>query len=257
VIGSEGNLFRTFLLKGEKMRLDKYLADMDFGSRKEVKNFIKKGLVSVNGTVIKSDKFQVKENEDAVFFDGEPVVYQKYFYYLLNKPAGVISATIDDYDETVMDLFDDEHYREDLFPVGRLDKDTEGLLVITNDGALAHRLLSPKRHVEKEYYAQIAGVMTQADIEAFEKGLTIDGEACLPAKLMIDTIDEEEETSEIRLILHEGKFHQVKRMVQAVGKEVTYLKRIRMGGLVLDAALDYGEHRVLTEAELTRLEQKN
>ncbi|HPJ01110.1 MAG TPA: pseudouridine synthase, partial [Enterococcus sp.] len=139
------------------MRLDKYLADMDFGSRKEVKNFIKKGLVSVNGTVIKSDKFQVKEKEDAIFFDGEPVVYQKYFYYLLNKPAGVISATIDDYDETVMDLFDDEHYREDLFPVGRLDKDTEGLLVITNDGALAHRLLSPKRHVEKEYYAQIAG----------------------------------------------------------------------------------------------------
>lgn len=240
------------------MRLDKYLADMDFGSRKEVKQFIKKGLVSVNGTVVKSDKFQVNENEDNVVFDGEPVVYQKYFYYLLNKPAGVISATIDDYDETVMDLFDDEDYRDDLFPVGRLDKDTEGLLVITNDGALAHRLLSPKRHVEKEYYAQVAGMMTPADVVAFETGLTIDGgEECLPAKLMIDTVNEVEETSEIRLILHEGKFHQVKRMVQAVGKEVTYLKRIRMGGLSLDETLDYGEHRGLTEAELVLLEQKS
>lgn len=240
------------------MRLDKYLADMDFGSRKEVKQFIKKGLVSVNGTVVKSDKFQVNENEDNVVFDGEPVVYQKYFYYLLNKPAGVISATIDDYDETVMDLFDDEDYRDDLFPVGRLDKDTEGLLVITNDGALAHRLLSPKRHVEKEYYAQVAGMMTPADVIAFETGLTIDGgEECLPAKLMIDTVNEVEETSEIRLILHEGKFHQVKRMVQAVGKEVTYLKRIRMGGLSLDETLDYGEHRGLTEAELVLLEQKS
>ncbi len=240
------------------MRLDKYLADMDFGSRKEVKQFIKKGLVSVNGTVVKSDKFQVNENEDNVVFDGEPVVYQKYFYYLLNKPAGVISATIDDYDETVMDLFDDEDYRDDLFPVGRLDKDTEGLLVITNDGALAHRLLSPKRHVEKEYYAQVAGMMTPADVVAFETGLTIDGgEECLPAKLMIDTVNEVEETSEIRLILHEGKFHQVKRMVQAVGKEVTYLKRIRMGGLSLGETLDYGEHRGLTEAELVLLEQKS
>lgn len=240
------------------MRLDKYLADMDFGSRKEVKQFIKKGLVSVNGTVVKSDKFQVNENEDNVVFDGEPVVYQKYFYYLLNKPAGVISATIDDYDETVMDLFDDEDYRDDLFPVGRLDKDTEGLLVITNDGALAHRLLSPKRHVEKEYYAQVAGMMTPADVIAFETGLTIDGgEECLPAKLMIDTVNEVEETSEIRLILHEGKFHQVKRMVQAVGKEVNYLKRIRMGGLSLDETLDYGEHRGLTEAELVLLEQKS
>jgi len=137
------------------MRLDKYLADMDLGSRKEVKTFIKKGLVSVNGEVVKSDKFQVKEMIDEVLFDGELITYQKDFYYLLNKPAGVISATIDDYDETVLDLFDDEAYREDLFPVGRLDKDTEGLLVITNDGALAHRLLSPKRPVEKEYYAEV------------------------------------------------------------------------------------------------------
>lgn len=238
------------------MRLDKYLADMDLGSRKEVKTFIKKGLVSVNGEVVKSDKFQVKEMIDEVLFDGELITYQKDFYYLLNKPAGVISATIDDYDETVLDLFDDEAYREDLFPVGRLDKDTEGLLVITNDGALAHRLLSPKRHVEKEYYAEVAGIMTEADVQQFTEGIPLDGEMCLPAKLMIDSVDEVNETSVIRLILHEGKFHQVKRMVQFVGKEVIYLKRIRMGNLSLDESLSLGEYRVLTAEELQLLEYR-
>lgn len=238
------------------MRLDKYLADMDLGSRKEVKTFIKKGLVSVNGEVVKSDKFQVKEMIDEVLFDGELITYQKDFYYLLNKPGGVISATIDDYDETVLDLFDDEAYREDLFPVGRLDKDTEGLLVITNDGALAHRLLSPKRHVEKEYYAEVAGIMTEADVQQFTEGIPMDGEMCLPAKLMIDSVDEVNETSVIRLILHEGKFHQVKRMVQFVGKEVIYLKRIRMGNLSLDESLSLGEYRVLTAEELQLLEYR-
>ncbi len=238
------------------MRLDKYLADMNLGSRKEVKTLIKKGLVSVNGIVIKSDKFQVETN-DQIVFDGEVIVYQKDFYYLLNKPAGVISATVDSYEETVLDLFDDETYRDDLFPVGRLDKDTEGLLVITNDGALAHRLLSPKRHVEKEYYAEVAGVMTEQDVEAFANGLEIDGgERCLPAKLMIDTVDRSENCSTIRLILHEGKFHQVKRMVQAVGKEVVYLKRIRMGGLVLEDDLALGEYRELTDADLLVLEAR-
>lgn len=239
------------------MRLDKYLADMNLGSRKEVKAFIKKGLVSVNGQVIRSDKFQVKERVDQIIFDGESISYQKDFYYLLNKPAGVISATVDDYEETVLDLFDDEDYREDLFPVGRLDKDTEGLLVITNDGALAHRLLSPKRHVEKEYVAEIAGLMVKADVQKFAEGLVIDGgEECLPATLMIESVNQETNTSTIRLILHEGKFHQVKRMVQAVGKEVTYLKRVRMGGLQLDHTLDYGEYRPLTVEEIQLLEQR-
>ena len=239
------------------MRLDKYLADMQLGSRKEVKTYIKKGLVTVNGVVTKSDKFQVSEQTDRVVFDGEEVIYQKDFYYMLHKPAGVISATVDNYDETVLDLFEDDTYREDLFPVGRLDKDTEGLLIITNDGALSHRLLSPKRHVEKEYYAKVAGIMTAEDQIKFKAGLTIDGgEECLPAVLFIDAIDEEQQTSEIRLILHEGKFHQVKRMVQAVGKEVTYLKRLRMGGLSLDENLEYGAYRPLTEAELVLLETK-
>lgn len=240
------------------MRLDKFLAEVGIGSRKEVKVLIKKGQIKVNEEVIKSDKFQVKEFDDQITYLDEPLVYQKDFYYVLNKPAGVISATQDNYEQTVMDLLSDEDYREDLFPVGRLDKDTEGLLIITNDGKLAHRLLSPKKHVEKEYFAKVKGVMTEEDIDSFARGLVIDkGEQTLPAQLFIDSIDHEEETSAIRLILHEGKFHQVKRMVQAVGKEVTYLKRLRMGGFLLPESLDNGEYRELTETELLQLQEQN
>lgn len=240
------------------MRLDKFLAEVGIGSRKEVKVLIKKGQIKVNEEVIKSDKFQVKEFDDQITYLDEPLVYQKDFYYVLNKPAGVISATQDNYEQTVMDLLSDEDYREDLFPVGRLDKDTEGLLILTNDGKLAHRLLSPKKHVEKEYFAKVKGVMTEVDIDSFARGLVIDkGEQTLPAQLFIDSIDHEEETSAIRLILHEGKFHQVKRMVQAVGKEVTYLKRLRMGGFLLPESLDNGEYRELTETELLQLQEQN
>lgn len=240
------------------MRLDKFLAEVGIGSRKEVKVLIKKEQIKVNEEVIKSDKFQVKEFDDQITYLDEPLVYQKDFYYVLNKPAGVISATQDNYEQTVMDLLSDEDYREDLFPVGRLDKDTEGLLILTNDGKLAHRLLSPKKHVEKEYFAKVKGVMTEEDIDSFARGLVIDkGEQTLPAQLFIDSIDHEEETSAIRLILHEGKFHQVKRMVQAVGKEVTYLKRLRMGGFLLPESLDNGEYRELTETELLQLQEQN
>ncbi|MDB1679348.1 MULTISPECIES: pseudouridine synthase [Enterococcus] len=240
------------------MRLDKFLAEVGIGSRKEVKVLIKKGQIKVNEEVIKSDKFQVKEFDDQITYLDEPLVYQKDFYYVLNKPAGVISATQDNYEQTVMDLLSDEDYREDLFPVGRLDKDTEGLLILTNDGKLAHRLLSPKKHVEKEYFAKVKGVMTEEDIDSFARGLVIDkGEQTLPAQLFIDSVDHEEETSTIRLILHEGKFHQVKRMVQAVGKEVTYLKRLRMGGFLLPESLDNGEYRELTENELLQLQEQN
>lgn len=240
------------------MRLDKFLAEVGIGSRKEVKVLIKKGQIKVNEEVIKSDKFQVKEFDDQITYLDEPLVYQKDFYYVLNKPAGVISATQDNYEQTVMDLLSDEDYREDLFPVGRLDKDTEGLLILTNDGKLAHQLLSPKKHVEKEYFAKVKGVMTEEDIDSFARGLVIDkGEQTLPAQLFIDSIDHEEETSAIRLILHEGKFHQVKRMVQAVGKEVTYLKRLRMGGFLLPESLDNGEYRELTETELLQLQEQN
>ena len=240
------------------MRLDKFLAEVGIGSRKEVKVLIKKGQIKVNEEVIKSDKFQVKEFDDQITYLDEPLVYQKDFYYVLNKPAGVISAPQDNYEQTVIDLLSDEDYREDLFPVGRLVKDTEGLLILTNDGKLAHRLLSPKKHVEKEYFAKVKGVMTEEDIDSFARGLVIDkGEQTLPAQLFIDSIDHEEETSAIRLILHEGKFHQVKRMVQAVGKEVTYLKRLRMGGFLLPESLDNGEYRELTETELLQLQEQN
>ncbi|QED60124.1 rRNA pseudouridine synthase [Enterococcus durans] len=240
------------------MRLDKFLAEVGIGSRKEVKVLIKKGQIKVNEKVIKSDKFQVKEFDDQITYLDEPLVYQKDFCYVLNKPAGVISATQDNYEQTVMDLLSDEDYREDLFPVGRLDKDTEGLLILTNDGQLAHRLLSPRKHVEKEYFAEVKGIMTAEDQQSFARGLVIDkDEQTLPAQLFIDAVDSEEETSKIRLILHEGKFHQVKRMVQAVGKEVTYLKRIRMGGFSLPNSLDNGEYRELTEAELLQLQEQN
>ena len=157
----------------------------------------------------------------------------------------------------MLDLFDDTSYREDLFPVGRLDKDTEGLLVVTNDGGLAHRLLSPKKHVEKEYFPEVNGIMTEADVQAFSQGLTIDdGEETRPAQLSIVSVNSEDETSVIHLILHEGKFHQVKRMVKAVGKEVTYLKRIRMGNFLLPEDLALGEYRPMTAEEVKQLEGK-
>ena len=237
------------------MRLDKYLSDMNFGSRKEVKSFIKKGLVSVNGQIIKVDKFQVKE-DDEVNFKDEKISYQKFFYYLLNKPKGVVSATKDNRDRTVLDLLVENDYRKDLFPVGRLDKDTEGFLLLTNDGDLSHRLLSPKSHVAKDYQARVRGIMTEDDIEAFSLGLEIDGgEICLPAKLIIESVDLARNESTIRITLYEGKFHQVKRMVKAVGKEVIYLKRLSMGGLNLDEKLELGTYRPLSMDEVKKLEK--
>jgi len=236
------------------MRLDKFLADMGLGSRKEVRQFIRQKRVVVNGTLITVDKFQVKEKKDEVLFDKKEIIYQKYFYYMLNKPAGVITATMDNYEKTVLDLFTAEDFRRDLFPVGRLDKDTEGLLLITNDGKLSHRLLSPRYHVEKEYWAKVTGVMNEKDSQLVAAGLKIDqGEICQPAQLTIEKIDSEKQTSVIRLVLHEGKFHQVKRMIHALGKEVTYLKRVRMADLKIDPELSLGNYREMTEKEVTLL----
>lgn len=235
------------------MRLDKFLAEAGLGSRKEVKQLVKKGLITVNDQVEKKDKLQVDPEKDRVAYAGEVLNYQEYYYYLLNKPAGVVSATEDKKDRTVLDLFTAQDYRSDLFPVGRLDKDTEGLLLITNDGQLTHELLSPKKHVEKEYLAQVAGVMTATDQQRFHEGIPMDGALTLPAELIIDAINEEKQTSIVRIILQEGKFHQVKRMVKACGKEVTYLKRLRMGGLSLPNDLAKGAYRELSRAELTQL----
>lgn len=233
------------------MRLDKFLAEVGLGSRKEVKQLIKKGQISVNQKIEKSDKKQIDPEKDQVDYQGEILHYQEFYYYLLHKPAGVVSTTEDKHDQTVMDLFSPSDYRSDLFPVGRLDKDTEGLLLITNDGKLAHDLLSPKKHVEKEYFAEVQGVMTAEDQQRFVDGFLLDGERTLPAELLIDEVTENK--SKVRIILHEGKFHQVKRMVKACGKEVTYLKRIRMGKLLLTKELVKGAYRSLTEDELKGL----
>lgn len=231
------------------MRLDKYLAEMGVGTRQEVKKQIRQGKAAVNGTVVKAADTKIDETSDEVTICGRNISYVSYEYYMLNKPAGVVSATEDRRDTTVIDLIK-EKKRKDLFPVGRLDKDTEGLLLITNDGDLAHRLLAPKKHVDKVYYAKIDGMVTEEDVKRFAEGIDIgaeEEEMTRPAKLDIMKIAEE---SEIRLTIHEGKFHQVKRMFLAVGKEVTYLKRERMGTLCLDENLKPGEYRLLTEEEI-------
>lgn len=233
-----------------KLRLDKYLADMGTGTRAQVKKEISRGSVQVNGEVVKRPEVKIDTDTDQVIYAGKPVAYAEHEYYMLNKPAGVVSATEDRHDQTVLDLIKD-HRRNDLFPVGRLDKDTEGLLLITNNGELAHRLLSPKKHVDKLYYARVEGKVTEEDAVKFRQGVDIGEEKLtLPAELKIlksDTV------SEIHLTIREGRFHQVKRMFQAVGKEVVYLKRLQMGTLLLDEALAPGEYRKLTENEVKEL----
>ena len=231
------------------VRLDKFLADAGAGTRSEVKKFIQKGKVQVNGVTAKKSEIKVSE-EDEVVLDGNRI-YQapEFVYYLLHKPAGYVSATEDKRDKTVMELVASD--RKGLFPVGRLDKDTEGLLLLTDDGELAHRLLSPKKHVDKTYYAKIDGQVTKEHIEQFREGLDIgDEKKTLPAVL---TILLSGPVSEIEITIHEGRFHQIKRMFEAVGCKVTYLKRLSMGSLVLDETLPLGEYRSLTEAELEGL----
>lgn len=234
------------------MRLDKFLCETGFGTRSEVKNLLKKGLVTVNGEVTKKPETKVDEHTDCVTCNGVPASYAEYTYIMLYKPAGVVSATEDKHDRTVLDLLTGENIK-DLFPVGRLDKDTEGLLLLTNDGELAHRLLAPKKHVDKTYYAKIDGTVKEEHIAMFEEGLDIgEKKLTLPAKL---EILESGAANEIRVTIHEGKFHQVKRMFQAIGCEVTYLKRLSMGTLMLDDGLEKGAYRHLTEEEVTALKE--
>ncbi len=232
------------------IRLDKYLADMSIGTRTEVKKLIRQGKVAVDGLIVKNPDIKVDTDTQNVTCNGIAVTYETYEYYMLNKPAGVISATFDKTEKTVLDLINSKK-RKDLFPVGRLDKDTEGLLLITNNGELAHRLLSPKKHVDKLYYARVEGVVGIEDIDAFAKGLDIgEDEYTKPAKLVVLKSDA---ISEIELTIQEGKFHQVKRMFEAVGKKVIYLKRLEMGTLKLDDGLGLGEYRPLTQKELDEL----
>ncbi|MCC5894573.1 MAG: rRNA pseudouridine synthase [Alkalibacterium sp.] len=237
------------------MRLDKLLAHSGLGTRKEVKKLLKKKIVEVNELVVTDPKVHVDPEVDQVTVSGETLDYQEFIYLMMNKPQGVISATEDNMHETVIDLLEMQDSLQEPHPVGRLDIDTEGLLILTNDGKLTHRLLSPKHHVDKLYFAEIDGIVTEEDQRAFEQGVTLDDDEyhTLPAKLEIVSVNEADQTSVIKLVIQEGKFHQVKRMMQAVGKEVTYLKRLQMGPLKLDEQLELGAYRELTSEELEML----
>ncbi len=229
------------------MRLDKFLSDCGFGTRSQIKKDIKAGLVTVNGDRARKPEQQVDETSDHICCRGHTCVYEKYVYYMLHKPAGVVSATKDASERTVLDLLGAEK-KEALFPVGRLDKDTEGLLIITDDGALAHRLLSPSRHVDKEYECHLAYPMDEDQKKRLEQGVDI-GDKALTKPAVVCILDEKK----ITLTITEGRFHQVKRMLHAVGNEVCYLKRLRMGALMLDRELPTGCFRRLTQEEVELL----
>jgi len=234
----------------KRERLDKVLANMGWGTRKEVKQLVKQGLVTVNGNAVADPGLHVIPEQDDIAVDGHPLAYRRWIYIMLNKPSGVISATEDNRHRTVVDLLPLE-WANRVHPVGRLDIDTEGLLLLTNDGQLSHNLLSPKKKVEKEYYARIAGIVQPEHVRRFAEGITLDdGYVTLPAKLEILSAAA---VSEVNVTITEGKFHQVKRMFAALGLKVVYLKRIRMGPLVLDETLVPGAYRELTDAELAAL----
>ena len=232
----------------EKIRLDKYLADMGQGTRSEVKKLIKKGNVCVNRETVKSPEYKIAPETDQVSVQGRELSYEKFEYYMLNKPAGTVSAREDGRDKTVLELIISKK-RKDLFPVGRLDKDTEGLLLITNDGALAHNLLSPKKHVDKTYFVQLLKELKEKEAELLEKGVDIgDEKPTLPAEIAFAG-----EKNQAYITIREGRFHQIKRMFRAVDNEVVYLKRVSMGSLKLDDRLLPGEYRSLTEEEIEGL----
>lgn len=235
------------------MRLDKFLVENGLGSRSQVKEVLKKGLVLVNGRAEKSPKTQINETADEVVVSGQKLTYEKFVYYLLNKPKGYISATEDERHKTVLDLLDETARQKEVFPVGRLDIDTHGLLLLTNNGDLAHAMLSPKKHVDKIYQTKVNGIMDQEDILAFEKGIELKDHTCQPAKLEIVSVDRDAGTSLVQITIAEGKFHQVKRMVAACGKEVIELQRMSMGPLSLPDDLELGAWRRLTEEELEAL----
>lgn len=235
------------------MRLDKFLSDCGIGTRSQVKQLIKKGSIMINGEICRNSDIKIDEINDAVSYEGKVLNYSKYHYYMLYKPAGVITATTDRISSTVMDLLTGINHKN-LAPVGRLDKDTEGLLIITDDGMLAHNLLSPVRHVPKTYLADIDGIVTENHIKLFAEGLDIgDDKPTKPAILDILMINEAEHSSSIKITITEGRYHQIKRMFQAVNMEVTYLKRLTMGSLTLDKKLAPGSFRELTSEEIKAL----
>ena len=234
----------------KQVRLDKFLADAGAGTRSQVKGFLKKGLVTVNGEPARKPEQKISPETDLIVFQGTVLSYTEFYYYMLNKPSGYVSATDDNTAPTVLSLLKGAPGK-DLFPVGRLDKDTEGLLLITNDGALAHRLLSPRHHVDKTYFVRADGAVTEDDCSRLEAGVDIgENRLTLPARAALLSSGP---VSEVELTIHEGKFHQVKRMFQAVGKPVLYLRRLSMGSLMLDETLPPGQYRPLREEEIAAL----
>ena len=236
------------------MRLDKFLANSGIGTRKEVKDILKNKKISVNDIFVKDGKIQIDEEKDIVKYEDNIICYKPFVYIMMNKPAGVISATEDNHHKTVIDLLNDEYRTYDIFPVGRLDIDTEGLLLLTNDGVLSHNLLSPKKHVDKKYYVKIANSLNDDDIKMLENGIKLE-ENFVTKKAKVEIICNNSEKNEnlAYITISEGKFHQVKRMFKAVNNEVLYLKRVKMGSLSLDEKLKLGEYRELTEEELNNL----
>ncbi len=233
------------------MRIDKYLANMGVGTRKEVKDYISKGFILLNGEVVKKPTQKVNENKDKIEYNNKEIIYKPYIYLMLNKPQGVISAT-KDHLETVIDLLEEKYQNKDIFPVGRLDKDTEGLLLLTNDGKLAHELLSPKKNVNKKYYAKLEGKLKKEDIQVFKNGIYLEKENYLTKTAKLEIISD----YEAFVTIQEGKYHQVKRMFHAVNNEVIFLKRISMGNLLLDENLKSGEYRELTDLEINLLKDE-
>lgn len=264
------------------MRMDKLLGNLGYGTRSEIKKFCKQGMVIVNGKEFLKSSDHVNPETDEIFFNGEKIEYREFIYLMINKPDGYLSATFDKYDSIVLDLIDERYLAFEPFPVGRLDKDTEGLLILTNDGKLSHRVLSPKKHVPKTYYAIVKGSVDEEAVAKFSEGvyigedyttnpstLRIMGQVGLDEIASLKDMDaqeledvlseagiEDREFTEVEVVISEGKYHQVKRMFHAVGCEVMYLKRIQMGGLKLDESLELGEYRELTEEEIALLEEQ-
>ncbi|WP_424766744.1 pseudouridine synthase [Paenibacillus sp. sgz302251] len=247
---------------GKRIRIDKLLAHMGLGTRSEIKKAVKQGKVTVDGKAVKDSGLLVESEQAEVYYEGQQVKYKDMVYFMLNKPQGVISATEDGRERTVIELLKPEDRLREPFPVGRLDKDTVGLLLLTNDGQLAHELLSPRKHVAKTYVAHVYGEVGEQDKQLFAAGVTLDdGYVTMPAELEVASREQTEEgvISTISLTIKEGKFHQVKRMFESVGKKVLYLKRVSMGPLLLDESLAEGTYRELTEneLELLRMHRRN
>ena len=233
------------------MRLDKFFASQSLASRKEVKELVKKGLIKVNGLPARSADMSIVPEEDTVLLNGKEIAYKEHIYIMLNKPQGVVSATEDRLHPTVLDCVPPSLFRKDLFPAGRLDKDTVGFVLLTDDGDFAHRILSPKKHVDKTYEAIISERVTSEDIVAFREGVQLgDGTICLRAELEVLS---SEEQPLVRIVIHEGKYHQIKRMFEARGKRVLFLKRTAIGGLMLDESLASGECKEILHKELEQI----